>query len=84
MTDKILKENGEVMYQSTLRGFTPAKMENPVHIDAQRRFDEAINRNLGPKCASSDFDKSHTTPEFMMDYQGCPKHLKSKSNQLLK
>ena len=43
MIAKILKGNGEVMCQSTLHGLTPAKMENPVHIDSQRRFDAVIN-----------------------------------------
>ena len=64
MTAKILKENNEVACQSTLRGLTPAKMENPVHIDARRRFDAVINLKLGPNAAPSDSDKSHATPEF--------------------
>ena len=43
---------------------TPAERENPVHLDARRRFDAAINLKLGPNAAPSDFDKSHVTPEF--------------------
>ena len=57
-TAKILKENREVMCRSTLRGLTTAEMENPMHIDAWRRFDEAINQKLGPNAAPSDFDKT--------------------------
>ena len=41
-----------------------SQMENPVHIDAQRRFDAAINLKLRPNVTPSDFDKSHVTPEF--------------------
>ncbi len=55
MTVKILKSNGEVIYWSTYRGLTDAKVINQAHIKSREEFDEAIGTKFGADFTTEDF-----------------------------
>ena len=55
MTARILKQNGEVIYQSTYRGLTDAEVANQAHIALQEEFDENIGHEFGADCKPKDF-----------------------------
>ncbi len=64
MTAKILKENGQFVYRSTLRHLTKHETDSPVHKDMWRRFDKSVEDILGPSAVDADFDLEDLTPEF--------------------
>ena len=47
MTSKVLKQNGQVLYTSTLRPMKPNKLNDPGEIKQWKEFDEAIKLKLG-------------------------------------
>ncbi len=64
MTAKILKDNGQFVYRSTLRHLTKEETDGPAHKDMRRRFDESIEDILGPGAVDADFDLEDLTPEY--------------------
>jgi hypothetical protein len=64
MTAKILKENGQFVYRSTLRHLTKDETDSPAHKDMRRRFDKSVEAVLGPGAGDADFDPEDLTPEF--------------------
>jgi hypothetical protein len=64
MTAKILKENGQFIYHSTLQHLTKEETDGPAHKDMRRRFDKSIEDILGPGTADTDFDPEDLTPKY--------------------
>ena len=55
MTAKILKPNGEVVYQSTYRRLTDSEVANHANIALHEEFDESIGHKFGADCTPEDF-----------------------------
>jgi hypothetical protein len=64
MTAKILKENGQFVYRSTLRHLTKDEIDSTAHADMRTRFDKLIKDTLGPGATDADFDPEDLTPEL--------------------
>jgi hypothetical protein len=64
LTAKILKSNGQVVYQSTLRHLTDLEQCCPVHIADRKSFDNSIVEQLGPAAQDSDFPAVDLTPKY--------------------
>ncbi len=54
MTAKILKENGQFVYRSTLQHLTKEEIDSPAHTDMQRLFDKSIVDTLGPGAVNAE------------------------------
>ena len=65
MTAKILKENGQFVYRSTLRHLTKDEINDAVHVEMRKLFDESIDETLGSGAIEADFDPEDLTPEFL-------------------
>jgi hypothetical protein len=61
MTRKILKENGQIVYRSTVRHLTPDEWKNEDMATRRRNFDQKVQQLLGE---SFDFDVLKTDPDF--------------------
>jgi hypothetical protein len=48
MTMKILEQNGQVVYRSTVRHLTSEELDDEVHTKPRREFDQAIAESHGP------------------------------------
>ena len=55
MTAKILSKSGNVRHRTTFRAISDDEASCPVHIQARKAFDEAINGVLGPNATAADF-----------------------------
>jgi hypothetical protein len=64
MTKKILKQNGQVVYRSTVRHLTNDELSDEVHIKSGREFDQAIAESHGPAATVEDFPVEDLTPEY--------------------
>jgi hypothetical protein len=66
VTRKILKQNGQVVYRSTVRPLTPDEIKDPQEIQARAAFDEAIKQRLGDPTAWEELiaDPDYETPVF--------------------
>jgi hypothetical protein len=60
---KILKWNGVFVCRSTLRHLTDEELDNPVHQDMRRKFDESIEHHLGPAALLQNFPTEDMTPD---------------------
>jgi hypothetical protein len=56
MTAKTLKQNGQHVHWTTLRGLTEEEMRDPEEIKARSLFDEEIEKRLGPSAKPEDFE----------------------------
>jgi hypothetical protein len=69
MTRKILKQNGTVMYRSSVRSLTQDEIQSPTEQKERQEFDIAIEEKFGPAMNKDDFqddpDNVHfVTPTF--------------------
>ena len=64
MTMKILKQNGQVVYRSTVRHLTNEELGDEVHTKSRREFDQAIAESHGPAATVEDFPVEDLTPEY--------------------
>ncbi len=55
LTAKILKANGEIVYQSTYRALTDAERTNAAHVSRRVEFDHNIQDKFGPETSPDDF-----------------------------
>ena len=70
MTAKILKQNGQYVHRTTLRGLTEEETRDPEEIKARSLFDEEIERRLGPSAKPEHFeadDIEMANPEWYED-----------------
>jgi hypothetical protein len=56
MTAKTLKQNGQCVHRTTLRGLTEEETRDPEEIKARSLFDEEIEKRLGPSAKPEDFE----------------------------
>jgi hypothetical protein len=68
LTAKILKENGQIVYRSTLRQLTPDELIDTVHIALRETFDQKILQALGPSAKWDDFPAEDHTPDPDVDF----------------
>jgi hypothetical protein len=55
MTRKILKNNGMVMYRSSVRSLTLDEIQSPTELKERQEFDNAIEKKFCPAMENSDF-----------------------------
>jgi hypothetical protein len=55
MTRKILKQNGSVMYRSSVRPLTQDEIQSPTERKERDKFDIAIGKKFGPAMSKNDF-----------------------------
>jgi hypothetical protein len=70
MTAKILKQNGQHIHRTALRGLTEEESRDPEEIKARSLFDEEIERRLGPSAKPEHFeadDIEMANPEWYED-----------------
>jgi hypothetical protein len=70
MTAKMLKQNGQCVHQTTLRGLTEEESRDPEEIKARSLFDEEIERRLGPSAKPEDVEADNiemANPEWCED-----------------
>jgi hypothetical protein len=61
MTRKILKQNGSVMYRSSVRSLTQDEIQSPTEQKERQEFDIAIEEKFGPAMDKDDFQ---TDPDY--------------------
>jgi hypothetical protein len=61
MTRKILKENGQIVYRSTVRHLTPDEWKDEDMATRRRNFDQKVQQLLGD---SFDYDVMKSDPDF--------------------
>ena len=65
MTAKILKENGQVVHRSTVRGLTPEEEASEETKQKRSAFDMEVSRRLGPSVKWEDlFAYDVETPHY--------------------
>lgn len=64
MTRKILKENGQVVYRSTVRSLTPDEIADTTAKAARDRFTESVNAVLGKSFKYEDFANNPELESF--------------------
>jgi hypothetical protein len=62
MTRKVLKDNGQVVYRSTVRPLTADKMSDPVVTRQREAYDKRILTKLGPMLSK---DELASDPELV-------------------
>ncbi len=67
LTVKILKWNGQVIFQSTLHHLTPDELADPDHLALRAEFDASILQSLGPGADPADFPAEDQTPDPDID-----------------
>jgi hypothetical protein len=55
MTRKILKQNGSVMYRSSVRPLTQDEIQSPTEKKEREEFDIAVEKKFGPAMNKDDF-----------------------------
>jgi hypothetical protein len=63
-TAKILKANAEVVHRSTFRPLNEEELMSESHTEMRKRYDEEIERRLGPAAVDADFPEEAITPEW--------------------
>jgi hypothetical protein len=61
---KILKQNGQVVYRSTVRHLTNDELSDEVHTKSRHDFDLAIAESHCTAATDSDFPVDDLTPEY--------------------
>ena len=66
MSRKIIKQNGQIVYRSTVRSLTPDEIADPIRIKERDEFDEALKSALGEPLTEEDLagDPDYETPEL--------------------
>ena len=64
MTRKILKDNGQVVYRSTVRSLTPDEMADETVKEKRKSFTEKVNLVLGDGFKYEDFAKDPELEDF--------------------
>ena len=67
LTAKILKWNGQVVFQSTLRHLTQDEINDLDHLSLCQEFNTSISQSLGPSAESTDFPADDHTPDPDID-----------------
>jgi hypothetical protein len=65
MTRKILKNNGMVMYRSSVRSLTLDEIQSPTELNERQEFDTAIEETFGPAMNNNDFQDDSDYEDFV-------------------
>jgi hypothetical protein len=65
MTRKILKQNGSVMYRSSVRPLTQDEIQYPTEKKEREEFDIAIKEKFGPAMNKDDFQNDPDYADFV-------------------
>jgi hypothetical protein len=71
MTRKILKENGSVMYRSSVRPLTQDEIQSPTEKKECERFEIAIEEKFGPAMNKYDFQNDPDYADFVTPTYDC-------------
>jgi hypothetical protein len=73
MTRKILKQNGSVMYRSSVRPLTQDEIQSPTQKKEREEFDIAIEGKFGPDMNKDDFQNDPDYADFVTPTYDCYK-----------
>jgi hypothetical protein len=71
MTRKILKQNGSVMYRSSVRPLTHDDIQSPTEKKEREEFDIAIEEKFGPAMNKGDFQNDPDYADFVTPTYDC-------------
>jgi hypothetical protein len=71
MTRKILKQNGTVMYRSSVRSLTQDEIQSPTEHKERQEFDIAIEEKFGPAMNKDDFKDDPDYRDFFTPTYDC-------------
>jgi hypothetical protein len=71
MTRKILKQNGSVMYRSSVRPLTQDEIQSPTERQEREKFDIAIEEKFGPAMNKDDFQNDPDYADFVTPTYDC-------------
>jgi hypothetical protein len=71
MTRKILKQNGSVVYRSSVRPLTQDEIQSPTERHKNKKFDIAIEEKFGPAMNKDDFQNDPDYPVFVTPTYDC-------------
>jgi hypothetical protein len=71
MTRKILKQNGSVMYRSSVRPLTQDEIQYPTERQEREKFDIAIEENFRPAMNKDDFQNEPDYADFITPTYDC-------------
>jgi hypothetical protein len=71
MTRKILKQNGSIMYRSSVRPLTQDEMQSPTEKKEREEFDIAIEEKFGPAMNKDDFQNDPDYADFVTPTYDC-------------
>jgi hypothetical protein len=65
MARKILKNNGSVMYRTSIRPLTPDEIQSPTEKKEREEFDIAIEKKFGTSMDKNDFNDDPDYTNFV-------------------
>jgi hypothetical protein len=71
MTRKILKQNGSVMYRSSVRPLTQDEIQYPTEKKEHEEFDIAVEKKFGPDMNKDDFQDDPDYADFFTPTYDC-------------
>jgi hypothetical protein len=71
MTRKVLKQNGSVMYRSSVRPLTQDEIQSPTEQKERQEFDIAIEEKFGPSMNKDDFQNEPDYADFVTPTYDC-------------
>jgi hypothetical protein len=71
MMRKILKQNGSVMYRSSVRPLTQDEIQSPAEIKERDKFDISIKKKFGPAMNKDDFQNDPDYADFFTPTYDC-------------
>jgi hypothetical protein len=71
MTRKILKQNGSIMYRSSVRPLTQDEIQSPTERKERDKFDIAIEDKFGPAMNKDDFQDDPDYADFVTPTYYC-------------
>ena len=64
MIAKLLKANGKIVHQPTVRSLTEEEQLDEKHQELRQQFDQNIKRKLGERIDKGDVGEEYQTPTF--------------------
>jgi hypothetical protein len=71
MARKILKNNGSMMYRTSVRSLTPDEIQYPTEKKEREEFDIAIEKKYGASMNKSDFKDDPDYADFLTPTYDC-------------
>jgi hypothetical protein len=65
MTHKTLKQNGSIMYRSSVRPLTQDEIQSPTERKEREEFDIAVEKKFGPAMNKDDFQDDPNYADFV-------------------